>query len=295
AKPDEPKYTWDSLRDFQFTTPSWTAGTDGAVRGPVIKEPKTQEQFDAVKDKLKGAWVLLDPVTPPGQRGAFRSPMALWADIRATARKKVAAETEDAAAPKADAAKTEADKPGDDAAEKPKPLTVAEQITLQPIAGFISASRNELVITGGAPKWRDLDADKIAPDVHVMVTRADYDTMNSRLADGEVVEAEFNLHHSFIKGPVPVYNTVAEIKGSKWPEQVVIVSGHLDSWDGPGSQGAGDNGTGTVVTLEAARILAAVHAKPLRTIRFIDWTGEEQGLLGSKAYVEAHKSEMDKI
>ncbi len=119
--------------------------------------------------------------------------------------------------------------------------------------------------------------------------------MNSRIADGEEVYAEFDLHHTFNKGPVPVYNTIAEIKGSKWPEQVVIVSGHLDSWDGPGSQGAGDNGTGTVVTLEAARILAAVHAKPLRTIRFIDWTGEEQGLLGSKAYVEAHKAEMDNI
>ena len=151
------------------------------------------------------------------------------------------------------------------------------------------------MITSGAPKWRELEADKIAPDVHVLVTRADYDAMNSRLADGEVVEAEFNLHHSFVKGPVPVYNTVAEIKGSKWPDEVVIVSGHLDSWDGPGSQGAGDNGTGTVVTLEAARILAAVHAKPLRTIRFVDWTGEEQGLLGSKGYVKDHKAEMDKI
>jgi carboxypeptidase Q len=67
------------------------------------------------------------------------------------------------------------------------------------------------------------------------------------------------------------------------------VSAHLDSWNGPGSQGTTDNGTGSSVTLEAARILATVGAKPKRTIRFILWTGEEQGLLGSRAYVEQLK------
>jgi hypothetical protein len=296
AKAEEPRFTYDAVRDFQFTTMSWTAGTHGPVRGPVIKEPKTQEAFDAVKDKLKGAWILLDPVMPPGQRG-FRSPMATWYDLRAAARKKVADGAEADAGVAKTSEKAVDDKPSDDTAEKPevKKLTVQEQIALQPVAGYISASRNDLVITSGAPKWRDLDAGKIPQDVHVLVTRADYDAMNSRIADGETVEAEFDLHHSFIRGPVPVYNTIAEIKGSRWPDQVVIISAHLDSWDGPGSQGANDNGTGTVVTLEAARILAAAHAKPLRTIRFVDWTGEEQGLLGSKAYVSTHKSEMDKI
>ncbi|MEO1584475.1 MAG: M20/M25/M40 family metallo-hydrolase, partial [Planctomycetota bacterium] len=73
--------------------------------------------------------------------------------------------------------------------------------------------------------------------------------------------------------------------GTERPEEVVIVSAHLDSWNGPGSQGTLDNGTGSSVTLEAARILAVVGAKPKRTIRFILWTGEEQGLLGARAYV----------
>ena len=75
----------------------------------------------------------------------------------------------------------------------------------------------------------------------------------------------------------------------------MIISAHADSWDGPGSQGATDNGTGTAVTLEAARILMAAKAKPKRTIRFVHWTGEEQGLLGSNGYVKAHAAEMDKI
>ena len=76
-------------------------------------------------------------------------------------------------------------------------------------------------------------------------------------------------------------------------DEVVIVGGHLDSWDG--ATGATDNGTGVATTLEAARLLAASGARPRRTIRFVLWSGEEQGLLGSRAYVKAHKSEMSKI
>ena len=106
--------------------------------------------------------------------------------------------------------------------------------------------------------------------------------MNSRIADGETVEVELNLQNHFVDGPFGLYNTIAEIPGTEWPEQVVIVSGHLDSWDGPGSKATQDNGTGSSVTLEAARILMAVGAKPKRTIRFCLWTGEEQGLIGSR-------------
>src|SRR5690606_35229748 len=125
----------------------------------------------------------------------------------------------------------------------------------------------------------------------VEVRRSDYDAMNSRLADGEEVHVAFELNHTFIEGPIPCYNTIGEIPGTERPDEVVIVSGHLDSWDGPGSQGTVDNGTGSSVTIEAARILMAADAKPKRTIRFILWTGEEQGLLGSRAYVESLSDE----
>ena len=82
---------------------------------------------------------------------------------------------------------------------------------------------------------------------------------------------------------------MAEIRGSEKPDEVIILSAHLDSWDGPGSQGAQDNGTGSSVMLEAARILMAAGVQPKRTIRFCLWTGEEQGLHGSKGYVAALK------
>ncbi|HMO15624.1 MAG TPA: M20/M25/M40 family metallo-hydrolase [Pirellulaceae bacterium] len=163
--------------------------------------------------------------------------------------------------------------------------SLIERMQSAGILGTISGSRDELVTTGGIPGLRQLDFDNLPKDVNIFVRRSDYDAINSRLADGIEVVCEFNLNHKFTKGPIPCYNTIAEIPGTELPEQVIIISGHLDSWDGPGSQGTVDNGTGSVVTIEAARILMAAGIKPKRTIRFILWSGEEQGLLGSRAYV----------
>ncbi|XZE19385.1 M28 family metallopeptidase [Pirellulaceae bacterium SH449] len=166
-----------------------------------------------------------------------------------------------------------------------RPSNVVERLENAGIAGFITAARGETVTTGGVPGITKLKMDSLSPTVTVTVRRSDYDAINSRLADNEKVIVEFDLKHEFIEGPFPLYNTIAEIPGTELPDEVVIISAHLDSWDGPGSQGTVDNGTGSSVTIEAARILMAAGAKPKRTIRFILWAGEEQGLLGSRAYV----------
>jgi carboxypeptidase Q len=103
---------------------------------------------------------------------------------------------------------------------------------------------------------------------------------------------EFEIDNKFIDGPVAVYNTVGEIPGSEKPDEFVVVGAHLDSWDL--GQGTTDNGTGSCVVLETARILSKLAVKPKRTIRFVLFTGEEQGLHGSKEYVKKHKDEMAK-
>jgi len=118
-------------------------------------------------------------------------------------------------------------------------------------------------------------------------------TLLWRLLDAGPVEAEIDIQGSFSGKPVTVYNTVAEIKGVEKPDEVVIIGGHLDSWDL--GTGATDNGTGSMAVLEAARALVKSGVKPKRTIRFVLFTGEEQGLNGSKAYVAAHKDELSKI
>jgi Zn-dependent M28 family amino/carboxypeptidase len=101
---------------------------------------------------------------------------------------------------------------------------------------------------------------------------------------------EVEIVNKLIPGPIPVYNTVGEIRGSEKPDEYVVLGAHLDSWDL--GQGTTDNGTGTAVVLEAARILARSGIRPKRTLRFVLFTGEEQGLHGSKAYVKRHQAEM---
>jgi carboxypeptidase Q len=87
-------------------------------------------------------------------------------------------------------------------------------------------------------------------------------------------------------GAVPAFNTIAEIRGTEKPDEYVILSAHFDSWDG--GTGATDNGTGTIVMMEAMRILKKMYPNPKRTILVGHWGSEEQGLNGSRAFVEDH-------
>lgn len=133
---------------------------------------------------------------------------------------------------------------------------------------------------------------KIAPLPAAFVTSENYSLIWRLLKRGPV-EVELSLQSTFTDAPVEVYNTVAEIRGVEKPDEVVVLGAHLDSWDlGTGST---DNGTGSMVVLEAARALERLHVRPRRTIRFILFSGEEQGLNGSRAYVAAHTAELSKI
>lgn len=242
---------------FEFTTPSWTEGTKGRKRGPAVAAPTTMDEFQAVAPKLKGAWVVYRVAPRRGPR------------VRPS------------------------DAPPELTPEQKAAQELATAIEGAGILGKVMPSANELVITSG--NYRDKTFENHPTDVTVTIRKSDMDKVLGHLDSGKRVELEFDLNQRWIKGPRKLYNVVAEIPGVEKPDEVVIIGGHLDSWDGPGSEGAADNGTGTMVTLEAARILNKVGAKPKRTIRFVLFTGEEQGLFGSRAYVEAHKAELPKI
>jgi hypothetical protein len=105
------------------------------------------------------------------------------------------------------------------------------------------------------------------------------------------VTIEFQYENR-LPGAINVNNVVAEIPGREKADEWILIGAHLDSWDfGTGAQ---DNGTGCAMVLETARAIAALGQPPRRTIRFVLWGGEEQGLLGSKAYVKAHSAELGK-
>ena len=94
-------------------------------------------------------------------------------------------------------------------------------------------------------------------------------------------------------GAVPAFNTIATIKGTEKPEEYIILSAHFDSWDG--ATGATDNGTGTLVMMEAMRILKKLYPNPKRTIIAGHWGSEEQGLNGSRAYVKDHPEVVENL
>lgn len=138
-------------------------------------------------------------------------------------------------------------------------------------------------MTGGFPRYTPTEIPL------AFLTHEDYELLYRLLKSGPVT-MKFNLHDTFTDQPVPAAITVAEIKGSEHPEQRVIIGGHLDSWDL--GQGALDNGTGAMATLEAARTLKALGWKPKRTITFILFTGEEEGGIGVETYLKNHADEV---
>jgi hypothetical protein len=158
------------------------------------------------------------------------------------------------------------------------------------IAGVIRTEGGELIHTRGDPQVEEA---KLPTRVTVTMIGSQHQKIVDLLKSGKDVQLTIDIQVTFRKGPIKLYNVIAELPGSEKPDELVIVGGHLDSWDG--ATGATDNGTGVCTTLEAARLLTAVGAKPKRTIRFMLWSGEEQGLLGSRAYIKAHPEETPKI
>jgi hypothetical protein len=148
-----------------------------------------------------------------------------------------------------------------------------------------------LTTTGG---WRPTDDRANATDpLPALYVAHEHYAQLFRLAKRPApakTRVELEVTNKLISGPITVYNTVGEIPGSEKPNEYVFLGAHIDSWDL--GQGTTDNGTGTCVVLEAARALAKSGVRPKRTIRFCLFSGEEQGLYGSQAYVKAHKDEM---
>ena len=124
----------------------------------------------------------------------------------------------------------------------------------------------------------------------VSMTPEDQEQIDRFLARGMTVHIHINVQNRVTSGPVDSANVVGDIPGTEHPEQIVLIGGHLDSWDL--AEGATDNGCGATVALGAAEAILRSGSRPKRTIRVVLFTGEEQGLLGSLAYVKAHQAEM---
>ena len=120
----------------------------------------------------------------------------------------------------------------------------------------------------------------------LVMRNEDYGRIARTVTDGTPVKVRINVLNREYPEGTKVYNVVAEIPGTDKVSEVVMLGGHYDSWHD--ATGATDNGIGSSMMLEAVRLLSAIHVKPRRTIRVALWSGEEEGLLGSLAYVAEH-------
>ncbi|HET8781564.1 MAG TPA: M20/M25/M40 family metallo-hydrolase [Pyrinomonadaceae bacterium] len=130
----------------------------------------------------------------------------------------------------------------------------------------------------------DVNSDSVVPQMVLAVEQ--YNRLIRIIKAGEKVRMKVSLVSQFSKDAMMAHNTIAEIPGSDKADEIVMIGGHLDSWHA--GTGATDNGAGVAAAMEAVRIIQALGLKPRRTIRIALWTGEEQGLLGSEAYVAKH-------
>ena len=153
----------------------------------------------------------------------------------------------------------------------PKPFQAVDNGTENIFAG--TADGSMLTVPAGQIGAEDVQL------IHRLMTRGQVE-----------VSMKFSTH---IAPKVDVPQIVGEIRGRELPDQIVVLGGHLDSWQ-PGT-GAQDNGTGVATVLDVARAIQAQHLVPRRTVRFVLFGGEEQGEVGSAAYVRAHRNELDKI
>jgi len=258
----------------------FTPGTNGPKRGEVVVlKPGSVKDLERYKGKLKGKYVLLGepaniPPVSPFRRQHLPDTVAVEEPLRVEPLDSLALERIRELA---------------EVRRKTKEL-LREGKVLAVIRD--SGKEHALLNMTGGGGQRQNDSTPLPPTTAFMIH--EHYTMLYRLVErGEKVIVEMDLPGRFGKKPVEQYNTVAEILGSEKPDEVVIAGAHLDSWDL--GQGTTDNGTGCMAILEAARILKALSVKPERTIRFIMFSGEEQGKLGSKAYTKSHWAELDKI
>ena len=262
---------------------AWTPGTNGKITGPVIVfNPRTEADLAAYKGKLKDA-ILLSSDTSTSPTLPDAKPIVPIPALSA------ATPENPPAAPGAPGGRRRqggggGQGPGANFAAFRKAR--AEFLQSEGAAVLLTDSGKPHALLNMTGSWTS------AATMPTLFVSHEYVAMMQRMLKHGPVHATVEVTSKFVEGPITVYNTVGEIKGSEKPDEIVLLGAHLDSWDlGTGST---DNGTGSMAVLEAARIIKALGVAPKRTMRFVLFTGEEEGLMGSKAYVEAHKSEMDK-
>jgi hypothetical protein len=280
---------------LHFATPSYTSGTKGVQRGHVVAEPKTKADFERMKGKLKGAWVLIT-----GENDGWPIDYSEYAD---TLRSQIIQENLQISKYNDSISRINrenANKPEN----KNKPQIAKKELKDAPalfykemreagILGIIQSSSVPIRALYDRKNIEYMTWDELPTCPDIKLDENQYKIIARKVKERQYFQLEFDIRNNFKPGPVKYHNVIGIIRGTEFPDEYVMSGGHLDAFDV--ATGGVDCGTGVAPNLEAARMIMAAGGKPRRSIVFCLWAGEEFGLWGSKFWVESHKDMLDKI
>ncbi|MDD4293672.1 MAG: M28 family peptidase, partial [Bacteroidales bacterium] len=271
---------------LHFATPSYTSGTKGVQRGHVVAEPKTKADFERMKGKLKGAWVLIT-----GENDGWPIDYSEYAD---TLRSQIIQENLQISKYNDSISRINrenANKPEN----KNKPQIAKKELKDAPalfykemrdagILGIIQSSSVPIRALYDRKNIEYMTWDELPTCPDIKLDENQYKIIAQKVKERQYFQLEFDIRNNFKPGPVKYHNVIGIIRGTEFPDEYVMSGGHLDAFDV--ATGGVDCGTGVAPNLEAARMIMAAGGRPRRSIVFCLWAGKEFGLWGSKFWVE---------
>ena len=274
---------------LHFATPSYTSGTRGVQRGPVLIEPKSKEEFDNMKGALNGAWVLIG-----GKSTGWPIDWSLKAD---SARAKIIAENDSISKLNREIIRENhmnRDQPQKETIPlKEEPALFYREMREAGILGIIQKASVPITALYDRKNLDNMTFETLPTVCDIKLDEHQYAVIEQMAKERQYFLLEFDIRNHFRPGPVKYYNVIGVIRGSKYPDEYVMMGGHLDAFDV--ATGGVDDGSGATPMMEAARLIMAAGGKPERTIMVCLWAGEEFGLNGSKHWVEANMEKLPKI
>ncbi len=274
---------------LHFATPSYTAGTKGVQRGHVLIEPKSKMEFEQMKGALKGAWVLISgkntgwPIDWSARGDSLRMVARKYNDSISVLNRQIFFEN-----------MTNRDQPPKDPIPlKEEPALFYREMVEAGILGIIQSAKVPITALYDRKNLEQMSFDNLPTVCDIKLDEHQYAIIEQMAKERQYFQLEFDIRNHFRPGPVKYHNVIGVIKGKKYPNEYVMMGGHLDSFDA--GTGGVDCGSGLSVTMEAARLIMAAGGKPDRTILACLWAAEEFGLWGSKHWVENNKEKLPKI
>lgn len=272
---------------LHFVTPSYTSGTKGVQTGHVLPEPKTREEFERMKGALNGAWVLITgksngfPIDFSAEADARRDSMIQEnVEIRKQIRE-ISRENE----------KSESKKQLPEL--KDEPALFYREMREAGILGIIQSAPVPLVALYDRKNINSMTFENLPEVPDIKLDKHQFAVIEQMVKERRTVLLEFDIRNHFKPGPVKFHNVIGIIPGVQYPDEYVIVGGHLDAYDV--ATGGVDDGSGVSPTMEAARLIMKAGGKPKRTILVCLWAAEEFGLLGSQSWVDRNREKLPYI